>query len=82
MRTPTVIKVSKHSYGYVIYINGSGRGFTSVLGSHHPSVAAEAAVRVWKDYGDEAVGLTVEVPPEVEATIAERGGIPWRKTPL
>ena len=77
MTTQTVIKISKHSYGYVIYINGGGRGFTSVLGSHHPSVAAEAAIRVWKDYRDEAVGLRVEAPPEVEAIIAERGRIPW-----
>jgi hypothetical protein len=73
----TVIKISKHSYGYVIYINGSGRGFTSVLGSHHPSVAAEAAIRVWEDYRKTADGLTVEVPREVEAIIAERGRIPW-----
>jgi hypothetical protein len=77
MTAQTVIKISKHSYGYVIYINGSGRGFTSVLGSHHPSVAAEAAIRVWEDYRNAADGLTVEVPPEVEAIIAERGRIPW-----
>jgi hypothetical protein len=77
MTAQTVIKISKHSYGYVIYINGSGRGFTSVLGSHHPSVAAEAAIRVWEDYRNAADGLTVEVPPEVEAIITERGRIPW-----
>jgi hypothetical protein len=73
----TLIKISKHSYGYVIYINGSGRGFTNVLGSQHPSVAAEAAIRTWEDYRNQADSLTVEVPPEVEAIIAARGRIPW-----
>ena len=73
----TLIKVSKYSYGYVIYINGKGRGFTDVLGSHHPAVAAEAAIRVWEDYRNQADGLTVEVPPEVEAIISARGPLPW-----
>jgi hypothetical protein len=73
----TVIKVSKHSYGYVIYINGSGRGFTNVLGSDHAGVAAEAALRAWEEYAYKGDGLTIEVPPEVEAIIAARGPIPW-----
>jgi hypothetical protein len=72
MTMQTVIKISKHSYGYVIYTNGSGRGFTNVLGSHHPSVAAEAAIRAWEDYHDQGDGLAIEVPPEVEAIIAAR----------
>lgn len=73
----TVIEVSKHSYGYVIYINGNGRGFTRVLGSHHAVDAAEVAIRVWEDFCNKAGILTIEVPPEVEAIIAARGPIPW-----
>jgi hypothetical protein len=75
--TVRTIKISKHSYGYVIYINGSGRGFTNVLGSHHAAVAAEAAIRAWEYYCSTPEGLTVELPAEVEAIIAARGPIPW-----
>jgi hypothetical protein len=72
-----VIKVSKHSYGYVIYIKDSGRAFTNVLGSDHAAVAADAAIRAWEEYVIKAHGVTIEVPPEVEAIIAARGPIPW-----
>lgn len=73
----TLIKVSKHSYGYVIYINGNGRGFTNVLGSHNASAAAEAAIRTWEEYRNQGGGVKVELPPEVEAIIAAGRRIPW-----
>jgi tRNA threonylcarbamoyladenosine modification (KEOPS) complex Cgi121 subunit len=78
--TLRAIKVSKHSYGYVIYVNGSGRGFTNVLGCHHATVAADAAIRAWEDYRNTADRVTVELPPEVEAIIAARGPLPWART--
>jgi hypothetical protein len=73
----SIIRVDKQSYGYVVHINGNSRGFTRVLGSQHPKVAAEAALAAWKENCENPDGVTVEVPQEVEAIIRARGPIPW-----
>jgi hypothetical protein len=74
----TVITVSKHSFGYVVTLGGlGGRPFSYVLQSHHPDVAATAVLHEWENHRHDFDGVTVNVPPEVEAAIRARGPLPW-----
>jgi hypothetical protein len=75
---PTLITVSKHSFGYVLTLQDTGkRPFSSVLQSDHPDIAAIAVIHAWENNAINPEGIKIDVPPEVASAIRARGSLPW-----
>jgi hypothetical protein len=75
---PTSISVSKVDYGYLVTVQRSGyRGFTEVIESHQPSVAADATIAAWRDMEADPDGVTVNLPQGVEVAIQVLRPLPW-----
>jgi hypothetical protein len=73
----TSIVVTKKAFGYTLIIDGDGRRpFHAVVG-YHPEDAVRVLLHAWEIYRDDGAGVTVDVPPEIEAAISASGPIPW-----